>query len=296
MPDPARDLPASAGQSVLTDRSFSARGSEISVQILVGRASLAILTSIPCTTLELERHRAIDLLLWAGALAVLSILGVPWAFVLCRSLPSRGVLLAAPVGLFLVHYLAWLGLSTGFFDNGRGYATTAFLTFAALSAALAWRLGPSLNELRTNRRLWFAGFVLLLAMFAVGVGLRWLNPEIGGTEKPMDFALLNAAARATAFPPQPIPWFAGETVNYYYLGYSMAAFGVHLSGADPAVGYNLAVAALFALGALAAASAGYDSGRAHRRREARTYGGGGAGAGSHDVGRQSGRPARHLLG
>ena len=94
-------------------------------------------------------------------------------------------------------------------------------------------------------------------MFAVGVGLRWLNPEIGGTEKPMDFALLNAAARATAFPP-PDPWFAGETVNYYYLGYSMAAFGVHLSGADPAVGYNLAVAALFALGALAAASAGYD--------------------------------------
>ena len=37
-------------------------------------------------------------------------------------------------------------------------------------------------------------------------------------------------------------------------------------------------------------------GRAHRRREARAYGGGGAGAGSHDVGRQPGRPARHLLG
>ena len=188
---------------------------------------------------------------------MLSILGVPWAFVLCRRLPSRGVLLAAPVGLFLAHYLAWLGLSTGFFPNGRGVAVTALLTFAALSAALAWRLSPSLDGLRSNRRLWSAGCLLLLAMFAVGVGLRWLNPEIGGTEKPMDFALLNAAARATAFPP-PDPWFAGETVNYYYLGYSMAAFGVHLSGADPAVGYNLAVAALFALGALAAASAGYD--------------------------------------
>ena len=190
-------------------------------------------------------------------MAVLSILGVPWAFVLCRSLPSRGVLLAAPVGLFLAHYLAWLGLSTGFFPNGRGVAVAALLTFAALSAALAWRLSPSLVGLRSNRRLWSAGCLLLLAMFAVGVGLRWLNPEIGGTEKPMDFALLNAAARATAFPP-PDPWFAGETVNYYYLGYSMAAFGMHLSGADPAVGYNLAVAALFALGALAAASAGYD--------------------------------------
>lgn len=182
---------------------------------------------------------------------------MPWAFVLCRGLPSRGVLLAAPVGLFLAHYLAWLGLSTGFFPNGRGHAAVALLTFAALSAVLAWRLWPSLGELRANRRVWLAGCVLLLAMFAIGVGLRWLNPEIGGTEKPMDFALLNAAARASTFPP-PDPWFSGEAVNYYYLGYSMAAFGMHLSGADPAVGYNLALAALFALGALAAASAGYD--------------------------------------
>lgn len=197
------------------------------------------------------------MLLWAGALVVLSILGMPWAFVLCRSLPSRGVLLSAPVGLFLVHYLAWLGLSTGFFHNGRGYAITAFLTFALLSVVLAWRLWPSLGDLRTSRRLWIAGSLLLLAMYALAVGLRWLNPEISGTEKPMDFALLNAAARATAFPPSD-PWFAGETVNYYYLGYSMAAMGVHLSGADPAVGYNLALASLFALASVAAASAGYD--------------------------------------
>ena len=190
-------------------------------------------------------------------MALLSILGLPWAFVLCRSLPSRGVLLAAPVGLFLAHYLAWAGLSTGFFPNGRGYALGILLTFAAFSAVLAWTLRPSLAELWARRRLWLVGVFLLLATFALGVGLRWLNPEIGGTEKPMDFALLNAAARATAFPPAD-PWFSGETVNYYYVGYSMAAFGVHLSGADPAVGYNLALASLLALGALAAASAGYD--------------------------------------
>ena len=197
------------------------------------------------------------MLLWAGALVVLSILGVPWAFVLCRRLPSGGVLLAAPVGLFLAHYLAWLGLSSGLFANGRGYAAAILLVFAALSGVLAWMLRASLGELRANGRLWLVGSFLLLAMFAIGVGLRWLNPEIGGTEKPMDFALLNAAARAASFPP-PDPWFAGETINYYYLGYSMAAFGLHLSGAEPAVGYNLALAALFALGAVAAASAGYD--------------------------------------
>ena len=188
---------------------------------------------------------------------MLSILGVPWAFVLCRGLPSRGVLLAAPIGLFLAHYLAWIGLSIGIFPNGRGYAAAALVAFAALSALPAWTLRSKLGELRANGRLWLVGCLLLLTTFALGVGLRWLNPEIGGTEKPMDFALLNAAAQATSFPPSD-PWFAGESINYYYLGYSMAAFGLHLSGAEPAVGYNLALAALFALGAVAAASAGYD--------------------------------------
>ena len=197
------------------------------------------------------------MLLWAGALAVLSILGLPWAFLLCRRLPSRGVLLAAPVGLFLAHYLAWAGLSTGLFANGRGYAAAVLLTFAGLSALLTWMLRSRLPEMRDRRRLWLAGGISLLALFVVGAGLRWLNPEISGTEKPMDLALLNAAAHATSFPP-PDPWFAGETINYYYLGYSMAAFGLHLSGAEPAVGYNLALAALFALAAVAAASAGYD--------------------------------------
>ena len=188
---------------------------------------------------------------------VFSVLGVPWAFLLCRSLPSRGVLLTAPIGFFLTHYVAWAGLSTGLVPNGRGYAAAALLAFAALSAVLAWWLRSGVRNRGGSRRLWLWGCLLLLGLFAVGAGLRWLNPEIGGTEKPMDFALLNAAARATSFPP-PDPWFSGETINYYYLGYSMAAFGVHLSGAEPAVGYNLALAALFALGAVAAASAGYD--------------------------------------
>jgi len=196
-------------------------------------------------------------LLWAGALAVFSVLGVPWAFVLFRGLPSRGLLLAAPVGFFLAHYLAWAGLSTGLFANGRGYAAAAVLVFIALSSILTWSLRRRLHELRDRPRIWLVGSIVLVTFFALGAGLRWLNPEISGTEKPMDLALLNAAARATSFPP-PDPWFAGETINYYYLGYSMAAFGTHLSGADPAVGYNLALAALFALGALAAASAGYD--------------------------------------
>ncbi len=200
---------------------------------------------------------AIDQILWPGALLVFAVVGAPWAFMLFRGLPSRGVLLAAPLGMFLAHYLAWAALSTGLAANGRGLAAAALLLFALASAGLAWLGRRHAAELWARRRLWAAGVGLLLAVYALGVAMRWLNPEIIGTEKPMDFALLNAAARAPAFPP-PDPWFAGESVNYYYLGYSLAAFGTHLSGAHPAVGFNLSLASLLGLSALAAASAGYD--------------------------------------
>ena len=158
---------------------------------------------------------------------------------------------------FLAHYLVWVGLSTGWFVNGRGFTGGVFLVFAIFSLGLLWSQRVRWAELRLTRDLWVAGVVILIVMYGLGVALRWLNPEISGTEKPMDFAFLNAVARASEFPPMD-PWFAGEPINYYYLGYSMAAFAVQLSGIDLSVGYNLALATLVALGALAAASAGYD--------------------------------------
>ena len=77
------------------------------------------------------------------------------------------------------------------------------------------------------------------------------SPDVWQTEKPMDMAFLNASGDARHFPPED-PWMAGEDLNYYYLGHLMAAGLVRLSGVAPDVGYNLAVAAFFALSVVAA--------------------------------------------
>ena len=190
-------------------------------------------------------------------LLALAGLGLPWVLVLFRDLPSRGVMLSVPVAYFLTHYFAWVGLSTGWFVNGRGFTGGVFSVFTILSLGLLWIQRARWSELRRRRDLWVIGVVILIVMYGFGVALRWLNPEISGTEKPMDFAFLNAVVRASEFPPMD-PWFAGEPINYYYLGYSMAGFVVQLSGVDLSIGYNLALATLVAPGALAAASAGYD--------------------------------------
>ncbi len=199
----------------------------------------------------------IDQALWIIALVAFAVLGVPWARLAFGRLTTRGLALAAPIGFFLFHYLAWVGLFSGWFRNGQGYAWAVLAVFAAASAALAWGMRAELRALWPRRWVWGWGVAVLLAAYGVGLGMRWLNPEIAGTEKPMDLALLSATMRSAVFPPLD-PWFAGEPINYYYLGYSMGGALAHLAGMPAAVAYNTYLATLLALVVLGVGSAAYD--------------------------------------
>ena len=165
--------------------------------------------------------------------------------------------MSAPIGLLLLHHVAWLGLSTKLFENGRGFVVGAVVVFMCFTLGLLGMFHWRRIEFWLTSRLWLVGVVALIIMFAVGVVLRWTNPEISGTEKPMDFALLNAVLRASDVPPVD-PWFSGESMNYYYVGYSIMGILIHLTDVTPAVGYNLALAVVLGLAAVVAGSAGYD--------------------------------------
>jgi YYY domain-containing protein len=71
----------------------------------------------------------------------------------------------------------------------------------------------------------------------------------------MDVAFLASAARAVAMPP-PDPWFAGEPINYYYLGFLLHGAPARLAGVPVAVGYNLALATTFSMALVAAFGVG----------------------------------------
>ena len=201
--------------------------------------------------------RPIDQALWVLTLAALALLGLPWAQVAFGGLTTRGLALAAPVGFFVFHYIAWLGLFTGLFRNGQGYAWAVFGLFAIASLALAWATRTDLRKAWPQQHIWTIGAGVLLVAYGVGVWMRWLNPEIVGTEKPMDLALLSGTMRSPTFPPSD-PWFAGESINYYYLGYSMAGLLGHMTGTPPEVAYNLYLATLVAFVVVGVGSAAYD--------------------------------------
>ncbi|HMM33244.1 MAG TPA: DUF2298 domain-containing protein, partial [Thermoanaerobaculia bacterium] len=141
--------------------------------------------------------------------------------------------------------------------NGIGVALAAL---AAAGAAAAWRTRAALGEtLRRERRTFLATEGVFQLLFALGLFLRWGNPDLWhpslGGEKPMALAFLNTLLRTSELPAQH-PWFAGGTLNYYDFGYLLAAVPARLLGLVPGLAYNLAVPTFFALAGTAAFALG----------------------------------------
>jgi YYY domain-containing protein len=191
---------------------------------------------------------------WAEAAArwYLVLAAVTWAFFpavswLCRALPDRGATLARPIAMLAAVYPAWLLASL----HVMPFGAPAVIAVVIVTAVLGW----SFVLRRQIDRAWLRSLILVdvtsLLLFAAYVWLRGYTPQILGTEKPMDVAFLASSTRAVTIPP-PDPWFAGEPINYYYLGYLVHGAIGRLAGVAPEIGFNLALATIFSTTAVAA--------------------------------------------
>ena len=218
----------------------------------------------------------IPVLAWLLAIELIYLLTLPLALLLFRPLPDRGLLLARPLGLLLVAYLVWLGVSLGWLPFSRMAIVLGLAAVAALSGlALAARWREMGAFLARRWRLLLTGEMLFLLAFLAFALLRAGNPDLWhpyrGGEKPMELAYLNAIIRSTILPPYD-PWFAGGYLNYYYWGHFLLAIPIRLTVIIPTVAFNLAVPLLFALTVTGAYTIGYNlvegTKRARRRAKA----------------------------
>ena len=185
--------------------------------------------------------------LWLLAIELLGLVALPLAYVLFRRLPDRGLILAKPLSLLLVSYTLWVLGLTHISPNSQ-YTIIGILVVLAGASSLVLRV--KLPEIvGFVRRAWvalLAAELVFLSIYVLWLAVVSFAPAINHTEKPMDFAFLNAILRSDYFPPED-PWLAGHSISYYYFGHFMMATLTKLTAIPSSVSYNLSIALIPAL-------------------------------------------------
>ncbi len=89
--------------------------------------------------------------------------------------------------------------------------------------------------------------ILFFTSFIFWTFIRGQEPSIRSLEKFMDFGFINSILRSRFFPPLDM-WYPPEAINYYYFGHLSGAVLIKLTNIKPAIGYNLILSTIFALG------------------------------------------------
>jgi YYY domain-containing protein len=226
--------------------------------------SLDIEKVVPNVNLGTSRGKLIPLepalLVWWILITALGWLALPLASRVFKNFPDGGWAVSRAMGLLLFSWLAFVLVSKTnlpFYQSSLWgllaglVAVNAVVTFINRKAAASW-LKPRFRTMLWTEAV-FAGAFLFFTL------IRFFNPNIhdimspgyfGGGE-PLGMTYLNAVTRCSDFPVFD-PWLAGASSSYYYFGYVMAAVMTKLSGALPAVTYNLSLAMFFSLAVLTA--------------------------------------------
>lgn len=217
------------------------------------------------------------LVAWPLLSAGCTFIGAPLAMHALRTLPTRGELLAKPIGWFVYAFTGWAILHTGLVENQRGF--NSGLGWIMVLLAGAWLLrSPTLRGFwKSHWRGLLTAELLFLAAFWSYLVLRAHVPGILATEAPANFAILNTAMRSDTYPPADA-WLAGQHLVYYYFGHAAAALAATAAGIPRLLAFDLALANLFGLAVLTAFALGRELCALLPRIPARLAVAGGAGA------------------
>ena len=202
----------------------------------------------------------VQFFLWYLLVTCLGWLTFPLAFRLFPALADRGFSLARAFGMLGWGYAFWVMTSLGIIQNNVSGLLVGLVVLGGVSAAtlLHKEARRTLGDwIGSNVRLVVTVEILFLLAFAFLAFVRAGNPEIAGTEKPMELAFINAILHSPTFPPHD-PWLSGYAISYYYFGYVMTAMLAMVTGTLGSVAFNLMLALIFALSAVGAYGLVYD--------------------------------------
>ena len=185
---------------------------------------------------------------WYLTISIVGLFALPITFKLFRHLPDRGYSFSKPLGFLISGYLFWFFGSLRFFNNDNSGLLAAFLVVAILGSLSLKRAGFTelWHWLQEQRATILLVESLFLVAFAGWTLVHAYNPDILGTEKPMEFMFINSILRSPTFPPQDA-WLSNHAISYYYFGYILIASLARITATSSAVAFNLGLALLFSL-------------------------------------------------
>jgi len=168
----------------------------------------------------------------------------------CDRLQDKGYFISKLLGLVVLAYFSWLLPTLHIAKFGYVSILLSFLLLVVLSfligkKQLRVRDLPIRSMIESE-----AVFTVVFALFSL---ILFYKPDIyfAYSEDFTDFAFVKSILRTDYFPPID-PWFAGESVSYYYGGHLVVAIITRLSRVPPTIAYNLSGAMFFALAVSAA--------------------------------------------
>jgi uncharacterized membrane protein len=137
---------------------------------------------------------------WYFLLTLLGWLTFPLTFALFPALTDRGYTLARAAGLLIWAYVFWLFASLGIAQNDLGGIILALAILIALSIwSLVTHHSSIITFIQSNKSLILTTEMLFLAAFGFMAFVRSANPELNGTERPMELAFINGILRSPTF-------------------------------------------------------------------------------------------------
>jgi len=190
-----------------------------------------------------------DLLVWWIYFSIIGWIAFPLCFSLFKNLYTKGYSFSKITGLLIWGYAYWIGNTFGVIGNTRLGAI--FTLLAILFASIIFLYKKHLwieiyNWIKTHKKvILFSEAIFLISILFMTI-MRGVNPEIVGTEKPMELTFINGILRSQSFPPND-PWLSGYSISYYYFGYLIIAAIIKIIGTNPGIAFNLALIFWFAL-------------------------------------------------
>lgn len=181
----------------------------------------------------------IDILLWWLTSVIIGIGFMPLTSRLFSKFRDGGWMFSKSIGLFVSGYLYWV-LSCMKILKFTSLNCTIVLCVCILVNVAA---GCFLYKKDGKKPDFSLKLIIIEELLFLAVYLLWcyvisFNPAAYGTEKFMDYGFMTSMMRAEYLPPAD-PWYAGETINYYYGGQYLAVFLTKISGIPVGKAYNL---------------------------------------------------------